>query len=375
MKKYLIVLAALAMILVSCKDKKQEATEYTKISFKQTELTLGVGATAKLTVLYEPTTLDAPACTWTTSDASIVSVNNGNIEALEIGEANITAKVGELSAVCHIIVKDPYELFEWGAWTIWDINKTDILSNDTLVTKLTNGQTVHCVMISCTYAIWDSNIVLDEEAGDITGTGYWVDAPGTIWLITEDMGKGENYHILWTGRLDVVDYDKFDMNDTTYAGCIPAGKLGDAQVHAEWLQDETSKLEDITEIMGSRIDAISWDGSSGKYEGYFLGLLGEGIFLEYSTDEETTEYLYRTNVNWWLGDDVAYGLKFVYNESEDKWEIKEPAEWGELSPYYYEYLGPLAQQAPKYTAKEPFMSKNANKINKEAMPNNVLIKK
>ena len=96
MKKYFVVLAALAMILVSCKDKK-EATEYTKISFKQTELTLGVGATAKLSVLYEPATLDAPACTWSTSDASIVSVNNGNIEALEIGEANITAKVGDLS--------------------------------------------------------------------------------------------------------------------------------------------------------------------------------------------------------------------------------------------------------------------------------------
>ena len=373
MKKYLVVFAALAILFAGC--KKEEKTEYTKISFKQTEMILGVGATAKLSVLYEPATLDAPACTWSTSDASIVSVNNGNIEALEIGEANITATLGDLSAVCHIIVKDPYELFEWGAWTIWDINKTDILSNDTLVAKLTNGQTVHCVMISCTYAIWDSNIVLDEEAGDITGTGYWVDAPGTIWLITEDMGKGENYNILWTGRLDVVDYDKFDMNDTTYAGCIPAGKLGDAQVHAEWLQDETSKIEDVTEIKGARIDAISWDGSSGKYEGFFLGLLGKGVFLEYDTDEGTTEYLYRANVNWWLEDDVAYGLKIVYNETEQKWVLKEPAEWGELTPYSYEYLGSLAQQAPEYTAKEPFMSKHANKINKEAMPNNVLIKK
>lgn len=372
MKKYLIVLAALAMILVSCKDKKQEATEYTKISFKQTELTLGVGATAKLTVLYEPTTLDAPACTWTTSDASIVSVNNGNIEALEIGEANITAKVGDLSAVCHVIVKDPYEIFEWGAWTVWNINKTDILSEDTLVTTISTGQEVHCIMVSCSYAIWDSNIILDEEAGDITGTGYWVDAPGTLWLITEDLGEGKNFHYLSTGVLNVVDYDQFDMHDTAYACCIAAGKLGDAELHAEWLKDESSTLEDMTEIKGSRIDAIAWDGSSGKYEAYFLGLLGPSVFVEQRTSEDAYEYLYRSNVSWWLEDDVAYGLKFV--KGEEGWDIKEPAEWGELTPYSYKYLGSQAK-APKYVAKESFMSKHGNKIKKEAMPNNVLIKK
>ena len=83
MKKYLVVLAALAMVLVGCKDKEKEGgSEYTKISFKQSELTIGLGETAKLTVLYEPTTLDAPSLTWSSSAPEIVSVNNGNIKAV-----------------------------------------------------------------------------------------------------------------------------------------------------------------------------------------------------------------------------------------------------------------------------------------------------
>lgn len=314
MKKYLVVLAALAMVLVGCTEKEKEGgSEYTKISFKQSELSIGLGETAKLTVLYEPTTLDAPSLTWSSSAPEIVSVSNGNIEALGIGEANITAKINDLTAVCKVTVQDPFELIQWGGFSLWNFDRTDILSNDTLETELSDGRPVKCVMVSATYCIWNDDIVMDPETYDMMGTGLWIDAPGTVWLITDSLDKkGPNYYYLGSSRLEIVDYDKFNKNDTAFANCIPAGKLGDAAGHLAWLNDEASTL-----------------------------------------------------------DDVAYGLKFVEGE-DGKWYPKEPAEWGVLTPYSYEYLG--AQEAPKYTAKAPIQHRQTLP-SKKNLPTNVLIKK
>jgi hypothetical protein len=370
MKKYLVVLAALAMVLVGCKDKEKEGgSEYTKISFKQSELSIGLGETAKLTVLYEPTTLDAPSLTWSSSAPEIVSVNNGNIEALGIGEANITAKINDLTAVCKVTVQDPFELIQWGGFSLWNLDKTDILSDDTLEATLSTGQKVKCVMVSATYCIWDDNIVMDPETYDMMGTGLWIDAPGTVWLITDSLDKqGPNFYYLGSGSLEIVDYDKFNKNDTAFANCIPAGKLGDAAGHLAWLNDESKKIEDVTEIKGAFINVLAWSSEGGKYEGLFYGIAGPSIFVE---DRETSEILYRANMSWWLEDDVAYGLKFVEGE-DGKWSPKEPAEWGVLTPYSYEYLG--AQEAPKYTAKAPIQHRQTLP-SKKNLPTNVLIKK
>lgn len=380
MKKYLIALAALSMVLVGCKDNNQGGgggeggSEYTKIALKPNTLELGIGQTQKLTVLYEPTSLEPPTCTWSTSNAEVATVANGTVTAVAPGEANITAKVGDLTAVCKVTVKDPWEMIKWGGFSVWGINKTDILSTDTLVTTISyqGGTEVQCILVSCTWAIWNDDIVLSDD--DITGTGFWVETPGSVWLITEDLGKGKNYHYLGTGRLDIVDADKYNKNDTAFANCIPAGKLGSAAEHLAWLNDETSTLEDVKAIKGAHIDAIAWSGQSGQYEGFFYGLLGTGVMVEYPITETQSEYLYKMNASWWLEDDVAYGLKFVYDESTQKWSPKEPAEWGILSDYYYEYLGEEAA-APKYTAKEPRNFDKKFKIDRTNLPNNVLIQK
>ena len=370
MKKYLVVLAALAMVLVGCTEKEKEGgSEYTKISFKQSELSIGLGETAKLTVLYEPTTLDAPSLTWSSSAPEIVSVSNGNIEALGIGEANITAKINDLTAVCKVTVQDPFELIQWGGFSLWNFDRTDILSNDTLETELSDGRPVKCVMVSATYCIWNDDIVMDPETYDMMGTGLWIDAPGTVWLITDSLDKkGPNYYYLGSSRLEIVDYDKFNKNDTAFANCIPAGKLGDAAGHLAWLNDEAPTLDDVKEIKGAFINVIAWSSEGGKYKDLFYGIAGPSIFVE---NRETSEILYRANMSWWLEDDVAYGLKFVEGE-DGKWYPKEPAEWGVLTPYSYEYLG--AQEAPKYTAKAPIQHRQTLP-SKKNLPTNVLIKK
>ena len=84
MKKYLVVLAALAMVFVGC--KKEDTNKYTSLKFKNAELTMAVGATEKLQVLYEPTTLDAPAVVWASSNEEAVTVDQkGTVTAVSCG--------------------------------------------------------------------------------------------------------------------------------------------------------------------------------------------------------------------------------------------------------------------------------------------------
>ena len=77
------------------------------IAFNKVIKEMVVGTTETLSIIYNPeNTTDLKDVTWETSDASIISVDNGKLTALKAGEAEITAKVGEKSVSCKITVKE-----------------------------------------------------------------------------------------------------------------------------------------------------------------------------------------------------------------------------------------------------------------------------
>lgn len=84
----------------------KEGVELESISFKEEELNLKEGEEATLEVIYEPedTTVEKNVI-WTSSDESVVSVKDGVIKAVGIGEAVVTAEVEEKQAYCDIVVQ------------------------------------------------------------------------------------------------------------------------------------------------------------------------------------------------------------------------------------------------------------------------------
>lgn len=78
------------------------------ISLDKTELTMFNGETKKLTVKYNPSnTTDSKTVEWTSSDNSIVTVeNDGTLKAIGKGTATITAKVGKFTATCKVTVSN-----------------------------------------------------------------------------------------------------------------------------------------------------------------------------------------------------------------------------------------------------------------------------
>lgn len=357
MKKYLVVLAALAMVFVGC--KKEDTNKYTSLKFKNAELTMAVGATEKLQVLYEPTTLDAPAVVWASSNEEAVTVDQkGTVTAVASGEANVTATYGEgeskLEAVCKITVQDSRDLLAWAGWSLWTLDKSTILSPDTIKKTLSTGQEVSCLMIPATYKIWGTGVYLDVD--HLAGAGYVANVEGTALLITDDLGKGPNYHYLGVSRLDIIPSEKFNWNDTAFASCAIAGELlGTAAEHYAWLTDTTDLLP---QVFTGAIQAIDFNNS--KYIDPFAGLIGNGIFV----GDETTA-LYKNYVSWFEEPQV-WGLaveEVVDPETgETGYKFKEPYEWAPLKEAKYYELLQLEEEAPKaYSAKE-FVAKKENKI-------------
>ena len=82
-----------------------EVIPATGLTVTPEELRLGVGGVDVLTAKVTPSNASAPNVTWTSSDDTVVTVEqNGKITALKAGTATITASYGSLSATCKVTV-------------------------------------------------------------------------------------------------------------------------------------------------------------------------------------------------------------------------------------------------------------------------------
>lgn len=80
------------------------------ISLNETEKQLNKGETLQLNVIFNPDdTTDDKTITWTSTDNTVASVENGLVTAKSAGTAYIKASVGELEVTCKIDVKVPLE--------------------------------------------------------------------------------------------------------------------------------------------------------------------------------------------------------------------------------------------------------------------------
>lgn len=99
------------------------------IAFDKIIREMVVGAKDTLHIIYNPDdTTDLKEVEWSTSDASVLSVENGIITAQKVGTATITAKVGDKEISCEIKVKEANkadEIKEDGAKADSDSNKKD----------------------------------------------------------------------------------------------------------------------------------------------------------------------------------------------------------------------------------------------------------
>ena len=92
-KFFAIALAALTLGFVACKPNEPKGET---LKLNMTEAAIEVGATVQLTANMD--------VTWTSSNEAVATVEAGLVKGIAAGEANITAKAGDQTAVCKVTV-------------------------------------------------------------------------------------------------------------------------------------------------------------------------------------------------------------------------------------------------------------------------------
>lgn len=104
MKKVLFLLS-IYILLAGC-SKDDTPRIVTSISFEKNEISIKMGESETLKVIYEPSNLSAPSYTWESSNEDIATIANGKVAAISVGEAiiKVTATQLGLTASCKIKV-------------------------------------------------------------------------------------------------------------------------------------------------------------------------------------------------------------------------------------------------------------------------------
>ncbi|MGN1154563.1 MAG: Ig domain-containing protein, partial [Agathobacter sp.] len=138
-----------ATITATCGNKTATCTVTVKqplsgISMSSTKLTLNVGESGTLTVIYnEANTTDSKAVTWKTSNNAIATVSNGKVTAVAPGTVTITATCGSNTATCTVTVNQPLkEITLSDNNIVLDIGETKSLSVSYHPSNTTDNKTL-----------------------------------------------------------------------------------------------------------------------------------------------------------------------------------------------------------------------------------------
>ena len=278
MKKNLFIafFACVALAFVSCGP---DPVNYT-ISLNQTEITLGVGATAKLNAVISPVVEQAPVITWTSSNPEVAKVNaSGVVEGLEVGIVTITASLnidGVEPATCQVNVTNDavFDNFELGGYGCFgDYNPEYLIAGTDTVFTISVGE-VKCQLGWNTLYAWDSNILFVNGQG-FSGAGFMMVGTVPTYFITE--GDYAGYYI---------DMGYFGFMDELGAYIGQAGKLLDVNTYGDALK--TLINPDATE---AEVNAA--------VEGYYNSFEGTQVVMIDFDNQQESNYL--GNVKYALG--------------------------------------------------------------------------
>ncbi|MBO7458362.1 MAG: Ig-like domain-containing protein [Paludibacteraceae bacterium] len=379
MKKYLIVLAAVVLGLASC--KKQGGSKYTRIYFKNAEIALAEGASDKLQVLYEPTDLEAPVCEWATSNKDVVTVDqNGNIQGVALGSANVTAKLGELEAVCKVTVKSFlsfYQIEDYGVFS-GDAQGNPLEWVDGTDTTFTlswakngAGATYNCRLAYWPVLAWDGDLTYISGEG-FAGAGFLLYSEVPFYTVDDQTAGSDNGSPFGWGSFKFAKTDGKISRNIGEAGAVDKDK------YCEYIDSYVAEL-----ISGG-------DGSNIKWSLFSEAISGAMIFLADYTVEEPVWYYsdyglvhglvkdmnliwdgdaeafsYVADIDWFdfLSDDTYYGVVLGADST-----VKKPYELRMISEHYEYGEAPAAAPAltepmkVKRYAEMPILPNKSRKI-------------
>lgn len=186
--------------------------DVSSINLDKTSASLKVGEKVTLTATVKPDDATDKTVTWSTSDASVATVDNGVVTAIKLGSATITAKAGDKKATCTITV-------EATPVTSITLDKTSAsLKVGETVTFVATVKPDDATDKMVTWSTSDASVATVDQNGKVTalskgkttimsiahdGSGYSascsviVSSPCPIGAVDLGMTTSEGYNLYW----------------------------------------------------------------------------------------------------------------------------------------------------------------------------------
>lgn len=159
-----VITATVGKISAACAINVTEV-KLDSIELNVKDFELLMGESKVLSVLYNPeNTTDSKDVTWTSSDSTVVKVENGKVTALKVGTATITARVGDKEASVKVTV--PEVLVEGIELTV-DNAKIEV--DGTANLKVTTNPEKVTEEVKVVYASSDETVATVDEKGVVKG--------------------------------------------------------------------------------------------------------------------------------------------------------------------------------------------------------------
>ena len=202
-----------ATITAKCCDKTAGCAvtvtvPVSSVILDKTTLSLSVGETATLTATVKPDNATDKNVIWSSSNESVVKVDNGKVSSLMMGQATITAAIGNIVASCDV--------------TVYQSDNVIIYTTtDKKVLKPYNENAFGSTMVSNTY-IGDVGIITFEKP--VTSIGdmafYKIGKLKSIIIPNSVSTIGKSSFYLCTNLLSVkMSQNLSSIGDNAFYGC------------------------------------------------------------------------------------------------------------------------------------------------------------
>lgn len=340
MKKLGIFAMALAMVtLIGCKKENNgsgsgtEPTDITAVNISETEITLAIGATKMLKATTEPA---GGKITWESANAEVATVTSaGLVTGVAEGQTTITAKSGDKSATCTVIVNDDerynaFNIFDYG----WFGEKKWIEGSDTILT-LSDGTDYHVKLATYHIYAWDGNTNFVNGTGFV-GDGYVYDMGDVpMYWITE--GPYKDYYV---GNRD-YDWRVYPQEDddaiipySINAGQIDAASYFDF-LKAQYSSDVDADFDKMMEKTWGSMIGMNYNDRLYLDYGMYSGHINKVFYIN-EDKEAGIDAMWCADIDWANKDDDriwGYRIDTVYY-----WETYTEKDGGEIrfiEPYDY----------------------------------------
>lgn len=130
------------------------------ITLDKTTLSLAVGEIVTLTATVKPDDATDKIVTWSSSDESVASVDNGKVTAIKSGKATVTATSASFSVSCNVTVTHPDNIIYY-------------TSTDGNIVKPYNGNVFGANLITNEYSDGLGRIIFDGTVNTIGPTAFY----------------------------------------------------------------------------------------------------------------------------------------------------------------------------------------------------------